>query len=231
MKTIKILHLYYDLLNMYGENGNMRALVKKIEAQRIDVVVDFKSVDDQIDFKDYDFIYVGTGSDENYELAKNDLRKYGDNLKECIKNNVFILATGNALDLFGELKILNFKTKKIDFRIIGEQVYNYKDIDKKVIGFQNRDKVIIEDDERYLFEVIKGTGYDINYKYEGIRYNNFYGTYLLGPLLIRNPYFLEYLVKNLLESLGIKYKYLEHDISFKAYQEYLNNFVNEKQLR
>ena len=53
--------------------------------------------------------------------------------------------------------------------------------------------------------------------------NNFYGTYLLGPLLIRNPYFLEYLVKDILKD---KYKKSKEDISFKAYHEFIKNFVN-----
>src|SRR5574344_749417 len=115
MKTIKILHLYYDLLNMYGENGNMKALVKNLEKQNAKVIVDFKSLNDQINLKDYDVIYLGTGTEENYDLAKIDFLKYKNDIKEAIKNNIFILATGNALDLFGELNILNFKTKKIDF--------------------------------------------------------------------------------------------------------------------
>ena len=228
MKTINVLHLYYDLMNMYGENGNMRALVKSLEKQGFKVIVDFKSLNENIDFKKYNFIYIGTGTDENYELAKEDLKKYVNEIKECISNKVFFLATGNALDLFSELQILNFKVKKIDFRIIGEQVYHYKDINKTIIGFQNRDKVIVENHEKYLFDVIKGTGYNLNYMYEGINNNNFYGTYLLGPLLIRNPYFLEHLVKSITDEYKIDYINVEHDISYKAYEEFLNNFVNKK---
>ena len=228
MKTINVLHLYYDLMNMYGENGNMRALVKSLEKQGFKVVVDFKSLNEEIEFKKYNFIYIGTGTDENYELAKEDLKKFVKEMKECISNKVFFLATGNALDLFSELHILNFKVKKIDFRIIGEQIYHYKDINKTIIGFQNRDKVIVENHEKYLFDVIKGTGYDLNYMYEGINNNNFYGTYLLGPLLIRNPYFLEHLVKCITDQYKIDYVNVEHDISYKAYEEFLNNFVYKK---
>ena len=54
---IKLLHLYYDILNIYGENGNMRALVKALEYQGLKVNVDFKTIDDEINFNDYDFIY------------------------------------------------------------------------------------------------------------------------------------------------------------------------------
>ena len=46
---IKLLHLYYDILNIYGENGNMRALVKALEYQGLKVNVDFKTIDDEIE--------------------------------------------------------------------------------------------------------------------------------------------------------------------------------------
>lgn len=222
---IKVLHLYYDLLNMYGENGNVMALIKALEMQDLKVIVDFKSLGDDINIMDYDFIYIGTGDDETINLALNDLAKYSNDLVKYIEDNRYILATGNALDLFGKLNILNYKVKQIDFRIIGEQIYNYDIINKKVIGFQNRDTIIYDSKEDKLFDVIKGTGYDPNIDIEGIRKNNFFGTYLLGPILIRNPYFLEYIVKGILEKKNIKYKNVKQGIAYKAYDEFLKNFV------
>ena len=226
MKQIKILHLYYDLLNLYGENANVRALTKALEEQEINVLIDYKSIDDNINISDYDFIYLGSGSDENYNIVEKDFTKYINDFKKYIDNNGFILATGNALDLFS--KILDFKAKKIDFRIVGEQVYIFNNIKELIIGFQNRDSVIYDSNENNLFEVNEGTGYEPNVNKEGIIKNNFYGTYLLGPLLIRNPYLLDYIVKSLLDSKNIKYKEIDKDISYKAYDEFINNFVNNK---
>ena len=225
MKEIKVLHLYYDLLNMFGENGNVSALVKSLEKQKVNVIVDFKSIDDQIDINSYDIIYLGNGNNEDYELAKNDLIKYRDDLIKYIDDKKFILATGNAINLFGELNILDYNSKNIDFRIVGDQIYETKLFKRKIIGFQNRDKVIYDVNEKNLFTVINGTGYDPNMNIEGIIKNNFYGTYLLGPLLVRNPYLLEYLVKELLKSKNIKYKEIKKDIAYDAYNEFLKNFI------
>ena len=72
---IKILHLYYDLLNLYGENANTKCLVNRLEKQKEKVKVDFKSVGDDIKINDYDFIYVGSGSLESMELAKKDFKR------------------------------------------------------------------------------------------------------------------------------------------------------------
>lgn len=226
MKQIKILHLYYDLLNLYGENANVRALTRALENQDINVLVDFKSIDENVNINEYDFIYLGSGSDENYNIAEKDFDKYIKDFKKYIDNNGFVLATGNALDLFS--KVLDFKAKKIDFRIVGEQVYTFNNLKELIIGFQNRDSVIYESNENNLFEVKEGTGYEPNKNQEGIIKNNFYGTYLLGPLLIRNPYLLDYIVKNILEQKNIEYKEIEKDISYKAYEEFLNNFVENK---
>ena len=222
---IKILHLYYDLLNLYGENGNVMALVKALEEQNIKVIGDFKTLNDNINIMDYDFIYLGTGDYETIDLALNDLSKYKDDLIKYINDNKFILATGNSIDIFGKLNILNYKTKQIDFRIIEEQIYQCPTINKIVIGFQNRDTVIYDVKEDKLFDCIKGTGYEPNIQIEGIRKNNFFGTYLLGPLLIRNPYLLDYIVKNLLDSKNIKYQNINKGINYKAYDEFLKNFV------
>ena len=227
MKQIKILHLYYDLLNLYGENANVRALNKRLEEQDIKVTIDFKSINENIILNDYDFIYLGSGSDENLDIVKEDFEKYIKDFRKYIDDKKFILATGNSLDLFSE--VLDFSSKKIDFRIVGEQVYRFNNIKELIIGFQNRDSVIYNVNEDNLFDVNVGTGYEPNITKEGIIKNNFYGTYLLGPILIRNPYFLDYIVKLLLENKDIEYKKQDKDIAYKAYDEFIKNFVNKKE--
>ena len=148
---IKVLHLYYDLLNLYGENANSKALIKRLENQNIKVMVDFKSVKDKINFDEYDFIYVGSGSLESMEIAKEDFKRLKKDIKKYIDDNKFILATGNSLELFDS--ILDYKTKQIDFRIVGDQVFESNNINKLVIGFQNRTSVIYDNKENTLFKV------------------------------------------------------------------------------
>ena len=56
-------------MNLYGENGNVRALVKYLEKHGVKVVVEFLSLEDQIKFEDYDFVYIGSGTIENILLC------------------------------------------------------------------------------------------------------------------------------------------------------------------
>ena len=76
MKKFKIAHLYYDLMNLYGENGNVRYLVKQLERQGIDAEVHFLSMEEKIDFKKYDFYYIGMGSEENKMIVLDNIMKY-----------------------------------------------------------------------------------------------------------------------------------------------------------
>ena len=223
---IKILHLYYDLLNLYGENANLRALKNSLEKQGQKVKIDFISIDDKANILDYDFIYFGSGSDEEINLAKKDILKYKKDLIKYINDKKFMLVTGNGLDILEG--ILDYKVKKLDFRIVGEQVYTFNEFKELVIGFNNRDSVIYESNEEALFKVKNGTGRDINVLDEGIKKNNFYGTYLLGPILVRNPYLLKHITKKLLESKKLKYKNVKKDVSYVAYEEFLKNFVYNK---
>ncbi len=223
MKTIKIAHLYYDLMNYYGEQGNVLALKTAIEYAGFKVNIKTLSVDDEIDFEKYDIFYMGMGTKRNQEIVRKDILKYKEKIENVIDKKMFIM-TGNSYELFGKkiddkkcLGIFNFNSKTTD-RIVGEQVFKCDIIKETVIGFQNRfSSNDIKDD--YLFEVIKGTGNDIESKVEGIHKNNFFGTYLLGPILIRNPYFKDALLKYIgIDKVNTKL------VDYKAYHEYLKNF-------
>lgn len=223
MKTIKIAHLYYDLMNYYGEQGNVLALKTAIEYAGFKVNIKTLSVDDEIDFEKYDIFYMGMGTKRNQEIVRKDILKYKDKIENVIDKKMFIM-TGNSYELFGKkiddkkcLGIFNFESKTTD-RIVGEQVFKSDIIKETIIGFQNRfSSNNIKDD--YLFEVIKGTGNDLESKVEGIHKNNFFGTYLLGPILIRNPYFKDALLKYIgIDKVNTKL------VDYKAYHEYLKNF-------
>ena len=73
---IKIGYLYYDLLNLYGENGNIKALKKCLEDLDIKTEVHFITVGDKIDFDKFDFLYIGAGTEESLKIALKDLLKH-----------------------------------------------------------------------------------------------------------------------------------------------------------
>lgn len=244
---IKIAHLYYDILNLYGENGNVRALKKHFEDNGIKTEISFLTINDKIDFNKYDIYYMGMGSELSERLVIKDIIKYKKEIKKAIENNKYFIVTGNSYEIFGKyitdfddvkletLGIFDYYTKVIktteytnqnNFRIASECSGYTKFLKKKVIGFQNR-AGFIYDNKYPLFKMNYGAGDNPKTKTEGIHYKNFYGTYFIGPLLIRNPYLTDYLVKKIAKEKDKNFKLKKiEDARYLAYNEYIKNFPN-----
>lgn len=227
---IVIAHLYYDLLNLYGENGNIKALAKQIEEQGIKVEIKNLSLEDEFNFETYDIVYLGTGTKNNQNLALNHLFKYKKEIKKYIDDNKFLIATGNAYELFGKkidedkaLNIFPYETQKQSRRKVAESIFKCNLVNEYIIGFQNQESVITNN-ENNLFEVTKGIANLPNNTHEGYKYNNFYGTYLIGPLFIRNPHFLKYMVKQIItfKYPNFKFKKFNLKLETKAYNKYID---------
>ena len=173
---------------------------------------------------------MGNGSNSNFSIALEDIKKYKKELKKYIDNNGYVIATGNSYLLFGEkindidcLGIFDYYAKWTN-RTAHEclmGMLNQKDI----IGFQNRDYVV-NINRNHLFKVKDGICDNLKSENEGYHENNFYGTSVIGPLLIRNPHLTNMIVKDILEKNNLVF----HDDEFKllndAYNEYIKNFYS-----
>lgn len=205
-----IAYLYHDLLNLYGDVGNIMALKYHLEEQKIDVTIKYLSVNDKKYFNKYDLVYIGSGTDKNLLIALEDLKNYKNDIKKYIDNNKFILATGNSFELFGKyiriksnvIKTLNIFNYFVEYdydlkdRIVKDVNYKCNLINKNIIGFENHPGYLNSKEEN-LFED------------EGVKKNNFYGSYVIGPLLVRNPEFCKYFIKDLIHNKDSKYKIID----------------------
>lgn len=203
---IVIGYLFHDLLNLYGESGNVLALKKELEENNIEVEVKELSIDDEIDFKELDFIYMGSGTDNNEYIVLDFLKQYKEEIQEEIKNNKTFLITGNAVEIFGEkiitenkeekegLKLFNYYAEKQTKRIVAECKYKCEFLPQEIVGFANHNG-IIKNVKNNLF-----VDFTDNTIKEGIKENNFLGTYTIGPILARNNNLLKYIANKLVES-------------------------------
>jgi len=236
---IVIAHLYYDLLNLYGESGNVKIIEKLLKDQNIKVETKLLSIHDKLEFNKYDFIYIGSGTTYNQNLALNHIIKYKKEINKYIKNKGFILATGNAMELFGQyieyinktkqecLNIIPYKTKVENKRLVGENLMLDKE-NNYILGFQNQE-TSIRNNKHPLFKVIKGIGDYENSKYEGTKKNNFVATHLIGPFLIRNPLFTVKYLKLLIKTIDkdFKFKNFNVELESKATTEFIKNFYTD----
>ncbi len=235
--TITITHLYYDLLNLYGEQGNIKALKNYLENMGIKVKINHITIDDEINLKNTDFVYIGSGTEQNQMIVLKHLMKYKNEIKEYILNNKYFLATGNSIELFGSvissdknikcLNIFDYTTYRTSRRVVGEVLCKTKLIPNYVLGFINSIGYTKEN-ENSLFELVKKDDC-MDFTSEGVHYNNFYGTYIIGPLLVRNPKLLTYIANNVIKDKDPNFKLGKVDLKLenKAYKTFLENSYKE----
>lgn len=217
---ITIGHLYYDLMNLYGEIGNIKVLTYHLKNQGIKVNIKNLSIDDDINFDELDLIYIGSGTNNNQLLVLNDILKYKEDIHKYYNDNKFFLITGNAIELFGEqiididnnvhegLKLFDYYTKENKKRIVNEVYIPSLFTKENILGFNNHFGSIYKDniklDNNFIFN------------------NNFYGTYTLG-LLPRNPSFTKYFIKQLIINKNKKFKI--KDFNFKLDKKAYTDFI------
>ena len=228
---MKLLHLYPNLMNMYGDYANMLALKKHLEDQGLTVKVDYKDINEDIDFSSYDFIYMGSGTESKELIALNDIIRYKDEFNNLVNNNKVILFTGNASELLGKsiddnlaLNVFDFKTQHIDKRYTGDVIV-YNDEIGELVGFVNKSSIISGDKEHKLFKYIFKDNNLNDEEYEGYIKNNAFATELIGPILLKNPNFMKYIVKKLLPNnqtyIDKEYKYelASYNVTLNALKE------------
>lgn len=209
---ITIGYLYYDLLNLYGDSGNIKTLKYHLEEQGVKVDIKNISLNDEKKFDDLDLIYVGSGTNDNLMVALEDLKKDKKKLEKYIKDNKMILATGNSVELFGNYIVTKKKIKTLGLfdyvcmrqkRIVKDVKTDTNLVDEKIIGFENHDGKILNFDE------------DI------VNIDKFYGTYIIGPILVRNPKLCSFFVKELITNKeeDFKFKDENYDLDIKAYNK------------
>lgn len=201
---MKILHLFYDLMNLYGDYGNVKALERALAKKGENVEVLRQSIGDELDFSDIGIVYIGSGTERNQKVALEYIQKYKSTVSEALEKSVF-LATGNSFEMFGKkiegsghyngLELFDFEVREGSERIVTDSIVEFEDIeDKEIIGFINKaSQIHMSSSEKPLFKVKQGAGNsDFQSGFEGIGNKNFYGTHIIGPLLIRNEFLADY---------------------------------------
>lgn len=207
---MRIIHLFADLCNLYGDYGNVCALKRMLENKGQNVEIEYQSIDDEIDVSGADFVFIGSATERNQKVALNYLQSYKDNIKAALDNGTVILATGNSFEMFGQsvtdcdgvkhegLSFFPYETIEGKERIVTDSLCDTSLCGGDIIGFVNKASLTIGATSP-LFDVKQGSGNGKDDSQEGVHYGNFYGTHLIGPVLIRNPQLCEYFADMLIK--------------------------------
>lgn len=200
---MRIIHLFADLCNLYGDYGNVCALKRALENKWQNVEIEYQSIDDEIDVSGADFVFIGSATERNQKVALEYLQGYKDNIKTALDNGTVILATGNSFEIFGQsvtdcdgvkhegLSFFPYETIEGKERIVTDSLCDTSLCGGDIIGFVNKASLTTGATSP-LFDVKQGSGNGKDDSQEGVHYGNFYGTHLIGPVLIRNPQLCEY---------------------------------------
>lgn len=197
---IKIAHLYGNLMNTYGDNGNVLMLKYVAEKLGTQVTVDIVSISDQLDSDYYDIIFFGGGQDYEQTIVARDLPEKKAAIADFIEKDKVILAICGGFQLLGQyyvqangekingIGVMGHYTLSQDKnRYIGDiKIYN-EVFKESYYGFENHQgRTFLSDDEKPLGKVIYGNGNNKEDKTEGVHYKNVFGSYFHGPILSRN---------------------------------------------
>lgn len=212
MNPISILWLYDDLLDLYGDWGNLLAVTKGLDAMEIPWHIDHKSLGDETDFSQYQMVYLGPGKARNLAQAAKDFVQKKKQVLDAVEQDVLFLATGNSRLLFGKsftgaggetlpgIGLFDYTGEEtgnvfvsdvVAYPVFAPQTASY--------GFINRTAHIHGNTRDPLFAVRYGAGdgQETPAQQEGNLYRNFFGTWQLGPVLVKNPVFLKELLRRL----------------------------------
>lgn len=219
--------LYPELMNTYGDRGNIIALSKRCNWRNIKTEVLMLNIGfDKSDLKKCDLILMGGAQDTQQEAVSKDLFEKKDPLKDLMENgtpglyicgayqflgNYYKEANGKII---GGLNILDLYTenpgadkKRLVGNIVIQPNFELPTTTyplQPIVGFENHGgRTYLGKNILPFGKVIKGFGNNGKDGLEGAVYKNSFGTYLHGPILPKNPKFADYLIQKALE---LKYK-------------------------
>ncbi len=215
MSTLRLVHLYPDLMSVYGDRGNVLTLVRRAEWRGIEIEVCQLSVGDTLDPRDADLIFFGGGQDREQAVVSPDfVRQKGEAVRQAVEAGAALLAVCGGYQLLGrsyttvdgrELPgagLFDVRSLPGPKRYIGNvliETYLGSGQRRTLVGFENHSgRTYLGTGVEPLGRTIVGAGNNGEDRTEGAVYKGAIGCYLHGSLLPKNPWLADRLLLNAL---------------------------------
>lgn len=236
--TITIGYLYGDLMNIYGDTGNIIALKKRAEWRGINVGIKQITLGRKLKKGDVDLFFFGGGQDQQQESVAKDLKSKARVIKSEVERGVPLLSVCGGYQLLGEyykphkgpklpgINLFPAYTLASHDRMVGNIVID--SMFGTLVGFENHSgKTYLKKGVLPLGMVKKGFGNNGKDKLEGCLYKNAIGCYMHGSLLPKNPKLADWLIKKALEikyGKKIELKPLDDRLESQAHRQAIQKF-------
>lgn len=236
---LTLAHLYPDLLNIYGDFGNVLTLKNRCEWRNIELEIVKISLGDNIDPEKFDLYFIGGGQDKQQIDVSRELQLQRTALHDAMNSDAVFLGICGGYQLFGNyyqphngarllgIGLLDAYTVAGNKRFIGNVTAKTEfTMPKTLVGFENHSGLTyLQNETKPLATVEIGAGNNNEDKTEGARYKNIFGTYLHGSFLPKNPHFADYLIKLALEKRykdNIELQKLNDELELQAHMALIN---------
>jgi CobQ-like glutamine amidotransferase family enzyme len=251
---LTIHHLYADMMNLYGDRGNVIAITKRCEWRGIPVEVVDVGLGESIRPTGCDLFLFGGGQDREQALLADDLAgSKGADLRAIVEDGGVVLGVCGGYQLMGHfyetpegerlpgVGIFDLHTeprKPDEERLIGNVLVRVRapegDEQREIVGFENHGgRTYLGEDVKPLGEVVVGFGNNGQDGTEGARRLNAYGTYLHGSLLPKNPWLTDQLLLNALHRVDDTFELepLDDTVERSAFESVANRIAGRRGVR
>lgn len=210
---LRICHLYGNLMNTYGDNGNLLMLQYRAKKLGYEVETTLISLEEDFNAEDFDIVMFGGGQDFEQTVVAKDLQNKKKGLIQYIEDNGVVVAICGGFQLLGRYYV-NASGERLNgisaidvctngqfpSRLIGDiEIFN-EEFGETYLGYENHiGRTYLGKNMKPLGKVVKGFGNNEEDHVEGCHYKNVFCSYFHGPILVRNQHLADRIIETAAE--------------------------------
>lgn len=206
---LRICHLYGNLMNTYGDNGNLLMLQHRAKKLGYEVETSLISLEEDFNAEDFDIVMFGGGQDYEQTVVAKDLQNKKDALIQYIEDNGVVVAICGGFQLLGRYYV-NASGERLNGisaidvctngqfpnRLIGDIEIVNEEFGETYLGYENHiGRTYLGKNMKPLGKVVKGYGNNEEDHVEGCHYKNVFCSYFHGPILVRNQHLADRIIE------------------------------------
>ena len=210
---LRICHLYGNLMNTYGDNGNLLMLQHRAKKLGYEVETTLISLEEDFNPDDFDIVMFGGGQDYEQTVVAKDLQNKKDALIQYIEDNGVVVAICGGFQLLGRYYV-NASGERLNGisaidvctngqfpnRLIGDVEIVNEEFGETYLGYENHiGRTYLGKNMKPLGKVVKGYGNNEEDHVEGCHYKNVFCSYFHGPILVRNQLLADRIIETAAE--------------------------------